>query len=240
MNNSTNDIQGNNANAVLGDVYHQILRFFVGNDEMRPVMMSPFIQEDFAIATDAHALICFKKELLGETEIEANEKAPNALSIIPTEENMSIEFDTIEMRKQISKSRKLADETYEVKKSKCPDCNGSGFVDYEFEDYKGRTHEIEDACPTCESEDEWVTIKNKKTGDEIEDFRELFKIDNALVDVDLFEKLVKTAELLSIEKFKLAYRKSKNSLNKFIVGECTICIASVYQATDDDLVLNIA
>lgn len=231
---------GGFANAVLGDVYHQVLHFFVGNDEMRPAMMSPFIQEDFAIATDAHALICFKRELLGETKIEVNEKAPDALSIIPTEENMSIEFDTIEMRKQISKSRKLADETYEVKKSKCPDCNGSGFVDYEFEDYKGRTYEIKDTCPTCESEDEWVTIKNKKTGDEIEDFRELFKIDNALIDVDLFEKLVKTAELLSIEKFKLVYKKHERALNKFIVGECTICIMPVYQSTDDDLVQNIA
>ena len=225
---------------MLCDVYLQILRLFVGNDEMRPAMMSPFIQDEFAIATDAHAVICFKKELLGNTEIEANEKAPNALSIIPTEENMSIKFDTIEMRKKISESRKLANETYEVKKSKCPDCNGNGFVDYEFEDYKGRTHQIEDTCPTCENENEWVTIKNKKTGDEIESFREAFKIDNALIDVDLFEKLVKTAELLSVEKIKLVYKKQKAALNKFIVGECTICIMPIYHATDDDLVTNIA
>lgn len=224
----------------LGDVYHQILRFFVGNDEMRPAMMSPFIQDDFVIATDAHAVICFKKSLLGKTEIEPNEKAPNALSIIPTEENMSVECDTTEMRKQISKSRKVADETYEVEEANCPDCDGNGFVDYEFEDYKRKTHKIEDTCPTCENESEWKVFKNKKTGDEIEGFRELFKIENALIDVNFFERLVKVAELLAVEKFKLVYRKSETSLNKFIVGECTICIMPVYQSTDDDLVQNIA
>lgn len=56
-----------------GDVYNQILHLFVGNDEMRPALMSPFSQEDFAIATDAHAIICFKKELLNELKVKPNE-----------------------------------------------------------------------------------------------------------------------------------------------------------------------
>lgn len=238
--NKEQNTENKDLTATFGDVYHQILRFFVGNDEMRPAMMSPFIQEDFAIATDAHALICFKKELLGESKVKPNEKAPNALAVIPAEENMSMEFDTIEMRKQISKSRKIAKETYEVKKSKCPDCDGCGFVDYEFSDYKGKRHEIEETCPTCKSEDEWIAIKNRKTGDEIENFKELFKIKNSFIDVNLFEKLVKTAELLSVEKIKLVYRKSELGIHKFNIGKCTICIMPVYQPKDYDLIQNIA
>lgn len=227
-------------NTMLGDVYRQILNFFVGDDEMRPAMMKPFLQEDFAIATDAHIIIAFKKHLLNDYHISIDEKAPNALSVIPTEENMSIEFDTIEMRKQISKSRKSANETYEVKDTKCPDCNGCGVVDYEFSDYKGKRHEVEDTCPTCENESDFKIIKNKKTGDEIEGFLELFKIDNALLDVNYFEKIVKVAELLSVPNFKLVYKKHGTALNKFIVGETVICLMPVYQSDDDDLVLNIA
>jgi|GEM_PF-4330908 len=225
---------------LLGDVYNQILHLFVGNNETRPALMSPFIQEDFAIATDAHAIICFKKELLRGSKVKPNEKAPNALAVIPAEENMSMEFDTIEMRKQILTSRKIAKETYEVKKGKCPDCFGYRYVQYEFSDYKGRSHEIEDTCPTCENEDEWITYKNRKTGNEIESFRELIEIENALIDVNLFEKLVKTAELLSVDKIKLVYRKNELSVHKFYVGKCTICIMPVYQEGENDLVQKIS
>lgn len=106
--------------------------------------------------------------------------------------------------------------------------------------WEGKRHEVEDTCPTCENESDFKIIKNKKTGDEIEGFRELFKIDNALLDVDYFEKIVKVAELLSVPKFKLVYKKHETALNKFIVGETIICLMPVYNSDDDDLVLNIA
>jgi len=225
---------------LLGDVYHQILSLFVSKDKLKPELMAPFIQENFAIATDAHAVICFKKELLGETKIEANEKAPNALAVIPTEENMSIEFDSIEMRKQILKSRKLADEIFEVTESKCPDCDGYGFVDYKFSDYKGNTHKEDMTCPTCENENEWLKIINRKTGEEVDRFFKLFRIKDSLIDVELFEKLVKTAEILSVEKIKLVYSSGQASPRKFIVGECIVCLMPVYKSNDQDLILNIS
>lgn len=217
------------------DNYREILRLFEGKDEMRPAMMQPFFQEDYVLATDAHTLICFKKELLKDIDFTSDEKAPNAFGIIPVGNNIDIEFDTKTIRSKIEESKVLEANTYLITQTKCPDCDGFGYVNYEFEDHKGNTHEKELQCPTCETENTFETITNIKTGDRIENFTNILKIQNVLFNSEYFERLIKVAELLSIPKFKLIHSDSHVSSQKFQVGETTILLMPLHAADEDDL-----
>ena len=58
-------------NGLLGDVYRDVLRLFQGTDPLREAMQQPFFQDEFVIATDAHKLVCFKKELLKNIDLLA-------------------------------------------------------------------------------------------------------------------------------------------------------------------------
>lgn len=225
---------------MLGDVYRDVLRLFQDTDDLRPAMKQPFFQDDFVIATDAHKLVCFKKELLKNIDFESHEKAPNALAVIPTDGLVDVDLDVSLLFKGISKSNKAVSKRYKVVECECPDCDGSGYVDYVFEDHKRKKHEIEETCPTCENDTDFTMITEIETGNEIDGFQELIKIDNALFDVNHFEKIVETAEMLNVKTIKITNKRSDTSIHKFIVGECTICLVPVTNFDDCDVVTNIA
>ena len=227
-------------NPMLGDVYRDILSLFQGTDDFRPAMKLPFFQEDFVIATDAHKLVCFKKELLKTIDFESHEKAPNALAVIPTEGIVDIDLDVEKLIKGISKSNKAVSKRYKIVECECPDCGGGGYVDYIFKDYRGKQYEIEETCPTCENETDFTMITEIETGNEIKGFQELIKIGNTLFDVTHFEKMVEAAQMLNVKSIKITNKKSDTSIHKFVVGECTICLVPVSNFDDCDVVTNIA
>lgn len=235
-----NNKSSNDGNTLLCDVYREVLRLFECKDQYRPAMMQPFFQENFVLATDAHKLVCFNKDLLKTIDFESHEKAPNALSIIPEENFEILSFKTDYLREKIDELRKMSNEKYLVVNGKCPDCNGDGWVEYEFEDHKGKYHTTEGDCPTCETKSVFRLIRNIETGKTIDEFREVLKMDESYIDVVQFEKMVKAAELLNIDEIKLTNRKSKTSIHKFIAGECTIVLMPVHSVEENDIVLNIA
>lgn len=237
---STEKQNGNCAKPLLCDVYREALRLFEGTDQYRPAMMQPFFQGEFVIATDAHKLICFEKRLLKTIDFESHEKAPNALAIIPDENFEILDFKTDFLREKVDELRKISKGKYLILDGKCPDCNGDGWVEYTFEDHKGTDHTTEGDCPTCETQSVFRRITNIETGKKIDEFREVLKMDESYIDVDQFEKMVKAAEILNIDEIKLTNRKSKTSIHKFIVGECTIVLMPLHSVEENDIVLNIA
>jgi hypothetical protein len=58
--------------------YYSALKKFVGDDELRPALQKPFIQEDYVIATDAYTIICFNKSKVSSIEIINEHRVPNA------------------------------------------------------------------------------------------------------------------------------------------------------------------
>mgnify|MGYP000494015544 CR=1 FL=1 len=103
-----------------------------------------------------------------------------------------------------------------------------------------KKHEIEETCPTCENETDFTMITEIETGNDIEGFQELIKINNSLFDVNHFKKMVETAEMLNVKTIKITNKKSDTSIHKFVVGECAICLIPVTNFDDCDFVTNIA
>lgn len=238
---SPENLPGHCAKPLLGDVFRSCLTLFLGGDEdYKPEFKTPFINEQYVLATDGSIIISFDKSLLSEIYFESHPKAPNALKIIP-ENNTDIVFSVELLSDAVKQIKQAVSKKYLKKLCECPDCFGSGFVNYEFRDFERNTHELEGDCPTCEQTGQFERITNIETGEkDIEGFEELLKWNDTLFRSDYIQKIVKVAEMFDLSEVRLVSRKSEHSLHKFIVGECTICLMPVYKSNDCDVVQNIA
>lgn len=115
--------------------------FIYREDDMRPSLEKPMEQDGYICATDTHIAIRIKKEMLtGEYE---QRDAPNFARIFPASKpKYSITLKAI--LEAIAKCG-----LDEVRYVDCPECNGSGEVDWYYHDKDGDTHTHEDKCPVC-------------------------------------------------------------------------------------------
>lgn len=229
------------AKRLLGDVFRSSLNMFLSNDDLRPALKSPFIQNDLVFATDGSIILCFEKSKLNEIDFESHEKAPNALAVIPDGENMNVVFETQHLRNTVTKSKNEVSKRYKVKVTNCPDCDGKCVVDFEYTDYKLKRHEIEHDCPTCDGEGMLEMVTNLANGEaDVDGFGEYLFWNDTLFMTDYFDKIVKVAEMFEQKTIRLVQRNSDTSLHKFIVGDCTICLMPVYRSDEWDVITNIA
>lgn len=219
--------------------YRLCLDLFLGDDENSPALSSPFIQQDFAIATDAYTIILFEKSKLDEIDFVSHEKAPNALAVIPGE-NMKAVFETSYLIDAIKKSRENVKEQYKAEKDTCRDCFGCGVVDFHFDDKNDERHEIEHTCPVCDGTGTIEFFKNIKTGDFLHnDFKEIIGYKNSFIQTDFIERLVKVAQLLNEPQIYLVFRTGAQPIHKFIIGDVTVCLMPVSELRSQDIVTNI-
>lgn len=217
----------------LSQKYRKALNMFVGNDILRPALNGPFINEDYAVASDAHALIIFKANLLDKIDFVSHEKAPNALRVIPIDQmGLREVFATSELRDLLDKSNAKFAEKYERKTIECEDCGGTGDVSCTYYDVFGKEHELEAECPVCEGHTRIsVVIETDGTrkyldGEDCE-IREYIKLRNSYFNAQLFERVVDCAELLEVEELVLTSQYSENSATKFEVGEAYVIFMPV-------------
>lgn len=217
--------------------YRAALNLFLGNDELRPAMHSPFIQEQYVFATDGAIILQFEKSKLLTIDFTSHEKAPNALAIIPTEDNMTVVFETQLLRDKIAESRDAVNKRYTKSLETCPDCSGRGEVDYKFNDYLHNTHEIESDCPTCEGGGRIEMIVDlSNNGKLVEEIYENLSWHDTLFATDYIDKIVQVAELLEEKTIKLVHRNSELSLHKFTVGDCAICLMPINKVHEQSVI----
>ena len=114
-----------------------ILELFLDKDGMRKWMQNPFTNADKSVifATDGSAMICINNNG-GKNEFENHEeKIKGTYPVLVSNCNISISFE--ELQKVLNKIKP-------VNEKKCPDCNGDGFVEWE---YKGYLEDFD--CPVC-------------------------------------------------------------------------------------------
>lgn len=122
-----------------------LLNLYVHPDsEYRQNIQEPFRQDGRICATDGRMLIRIAEGLCEEeyTDMPNGLKPVNTSKVIP-QKNMC-ETVTAEM---LSKALEKAPEE---KERKCPECGGSGKVEYEYRDSHYDRHTIEGECPECE------------------------------------------------------------------------------------------
>lgn len=125
-----------------------LLNLYTSADDNRPAMMFPNNTNGIVYASDAHGLISIPDDELC-LKYGTNEKYPNAQRVIDDltkNELLSIRVNVDLLVKELTKAR------IEVDKDsiKCKECNGSGSVEFEYEDKDLETHYLDGDCPICE------------------------------------------------------------------------------------------
>lgn len=115
--------------------------FIYRDDDMRPGLESPMEQDGYICATDTRIAIRIKKEMTtGEYEHRAT---PTFARVFPeSKPKYSIRVNTIS--EAISKCGLSMAAFVD-----CPECNGSGEVEWHYHDKDGDTHTHDDECPLC-------------------------------------------------------------------------------------------
>lgn len=115
--------------------------FIYREDDMRPSLEKPIEQNGYICATDTRIAVRIKKEMLtGEYE---QRDAPNFARVFPASKpKYSITFEAI---LEAIATCKLSETLF----VNCPECNGSGEVEWYYHDKDGDTHTHEDECPVC-------------------------------------------------------------------------------------------
>lgn len=115
--------------------------FVYSEDDNRPTLEKPMEQDGYICATDAHIAIRIRKEMLnGEYE---SRETPNFARVFP--ESKPEFFITFRAITEAISTCGLDETMY----ADCPECNGSGDVDWYYHDNNGDTHTHEDKCPVC-------------------------------------------------------------------------------------------
>lgn len=125
-----------------------LLGLFTGSDESRPALMFPNLKDDLVYASDGHVLISIPEDEL-TLKYNSVEKYPNGYKLVSDMEKetlRSIKVDIETLAKELVRCRFEADKVI----LKCKECNGSGNVEWEYEDRERDTHYKTEDCPLCD------------------------------------------------------------------------------------------
>lgn len=204
--------------------YRELLDLFTSDNERLPKLCKPFIQEGYAIASDAVSLICFDKKLLGEIDFTSHPDAPDALKVIPDGCDEEVLIPTELLHQAIQASRALYKQSFDKVVKPCPDCDGSGMVDYHFTTHKGKRHELESECPTCDSEGQIETYFDILNAEPLDrEPVELMRFRSDIYHAWQLERLWLVAAPLGVDTIRLQLVRSSTA-KKFLIGDVTVLV----------------
>lgn len=136
-----------------------LLHSCCSKSEYRPNLQRPFLQGDYVIATDAHAILAIPKEECGTSNLAPLDK-PDVMPYLNAE---CTEFMKLDYEHLLEKYNRLCEELKKLD-FKCSECGGRGRVKWKYESKDGETHYMLDDCPICHGEGivEKENLYNKK------------------------------------------------------------------------------
>lgn len=161
----------------------EILDLFTTKDELRKSMLAPsLISEDEIGATDGHALVIVKDNVLAK-EYTFIEGFPDLKRVIPKENRNDI--ITIEQLETAFSKCRQVDETITKDLGECSKCDGRGFCDH-----------CDMECEKCNGEGRIITIES--TGKQIPYELDTFKINGITFMYPQMKRLYDVMKLLNI------------------------------------------
>lgn len=127
-----------------------LLSLFTGVDKFRPALAFPNMKDGVVYATDGHVLISIPEENLA-LKYETKDNYPNAQKTL----DRYVESNKDEMKVSMSAiAKELIKARIEVDKKElnCEECNGTGELEWEYEDKKHTSHYEDFECPVCKGE----------------------------------------------------------------------------------------
>ena len=121
----------------------KLFGLFVNENSYKPMLNYPYRRDGYVYATDAHKLIRVKEDIVsGDYEVTDKMKLD-----IPID-NCDYILTDRDIEKLLSEIPQI--EEKEEKEVKCPECDGTGEVDWEYRDKNGKDYERSFECPVCD------------------------------------------------------------------------------------------
>lgn len=115
-------------------------------DSSRERFSSPFLNGDYVVATDTHALVVVNKEEV-ESDDPLKESEKDYIAIVENgkgDEVRNITFTYNELLDALKQVEISADNEH-----LCPDCDGCGEVDFEYRSTHDYEYTMRGECPVC-------------------------------------------------------------------------------------------
>lgn len=141
---------------------NRIIDATVDRDSVHPMINYAFYQGDYWYATDGHCLIAISRVLMPKDNCMFMEQGPEVLNCYRVL-NPLLKFNCIHTISRQMMSwviKQIPDETYYKEKLvKCPECGGTGEVEFEYEAQEdGETYNTVDSCPICDGTGRIMTL----------------------------------------------------------------------------------
>ena len=183
----------------------EIFSFFYAKDSFRPVILKPFVFEDYTYATDTYSLIRCKTEKIN-FEYENNETISTVDKIFPIPNTSEIiDLDSIDWD-SLMKEHECIGDGNDVE---CGNCNGEGTCE-DTVYYKGRMYDYEFDCPVCEGSGYEEEEKQIPTGKKTFGVNDKVKIKDNYLNAKRFYILKKVKDLIGKDLELKYYNKSNN------------------------------
>lgn len=196
----------------------EVLQAFCENDdELRPVLNSPFLCEPTGEvrASDGHIMLMVDPKLLRRKYAASDFGAK--LTIPRQNSNTIVKLDDIEeVFNQFEPVPEMIEEDGD--ECECPACEGEGTVQWEFTDPDGKTYYMDEDCPVCYGTGETVEHHKVPTGRMLPPMDAMFVIDGVRFSAYYMMKAVNGLRLLGYEELR-HIATSKDRANLFAVQE---------------------
>lgn len=199
--------------------YKKAFQLFVSKDDYRPEFMQPFKRNGVYYATDAYSAMILP-ETVADLGYEEQLK-PDIEKVIPKEETMNVEIKISELKDKMI--LELIDEEIEYGKNvKCPECEGEGTVEAEY-DGKEKTWEIEVDCPKCDGCGNSEETYKRKTGKQVPNPISKYRLLDVGYQYTQLGRLIAAAELLGADTIVKTFG-TRTSPSLFKVGEAKFLV----------------
>lgn len=192
----------------------ELLDKFCDKTNKNEVLTAPFFNTEYneVWSTDGYILIRVNQKVLD------NEYPKKKLGL-PKLECLCKKEITVEAIKQaFDECPKIDEEVILQDAVKCEECDGSGYVLWEYRDIYGHTHEYESDCPVCDGTGEIEHERTKKTGKRITNEDAVIKIGNACFRARIISKLKFALDFLGITSVKLTHNPNR-AANEFVLND---------------------
>lgn len=176
---------------------------------IRPMLEKPFPCGDYIAATDTRVLLIIKKDLLQDT-FEEVRNAPDVMKVIPeincelllTHEQISLSLGSLPHEKELQEVEPEIE---------CPECDGDGQVEWEYQDRNFNHYTDWADCPCCKGSGIFRKAVMEPTGRMRVDLGAFIIINGVAVWAYLLELLLDTMDILGIKEVRILSLNNKNA-----------------------------
>lgn len=205
----------------------QLLDLFVYRGTLifkdRNEIRAPYVKDGYICATDTYALVRVGKEYIPSVEFSEIEGYGIKWNEPDTEIGLSKS-----LIKSVIDRLPIVDE-YEMVDEEiiCPECNGKGNVEWEYEDRNGNMHYDNFVCPVCDGFTVVDECRKVPTGKKIIDEDYNIKICDSYIKARNLLKLFNAMEICDIEEISIV-NFADNSIMFNMYENIDVMIATIH------------